>query len=65
MTNILHILFDGPDDAIAQRMIQEHGKNSELEVSVADMSGDAACSADELVDKIFAADKVISWHIRI
>ena len=64
MTSILHILFDGTDDTIAQRMIAEHGKNSELEVSVVDMSIDAALSADELVDKIFAADKVISWHSR-
>lgn len=58
---MLHILFDGPDE-LATRMINEqHASGMALEIKVIDMSAGEA-TADELVDEIFLADKVFSWH---
>lgn len=56
---ILHILFDGPDD-MATRIIREQSASG-MSLKVMDMvAGDI--TADDLVDEIFAADKVFSWH---
>ena len=54
---VLHILTDGPVKAVSgiiEKQAREH------EVEVADLS-QPGVSYDLLVDKIFAADKVISW----
>lgn len=56
---ILHILFDGPDD-MATRIIREQSASG-MSLRVMDMSaGDL--STDDLVEEIFASDKVFSWH---
>lgn len=56
---ILHILFDGPDD-MATRIMREQSASG-MSLKVMDMSaGDL--SSDDLVDEIFLADKVFSWH---
>lgn len=61
---VLHILFDGPDgpDGLATRMISEQRASGLAhEIKVIDMSADEIM-ADDLVDEIFLADKVFSWH---
>jgi len=58
-TRILHILFDGPDD-LAARMIEGHSAEGHS-LKVIDMSEDRT-DAHVLVDEIFIADKVFSWH---
>lgn len=57
---VLHILFDGPDE-LASRMVREHEAMEDIVLKVMDMSA-GALSAAELVDEIFASDKVFSWH---
>lgn len=54
---ILHILNDGPN-ADAQSIIDEHGK--EHEVEVIDLA-ESSISYEALVGKIEQCDKVISW----
>ena len=56
---ILHILFDGPDD-LAGRMIEAQEVTG-YTLKVVDMS-EGAADAHALVDEIFAAEKVFSWH---
>ena len=57
---ILHIMFEGPE-SLATEMIEEHRADASIEVKVIDMLSDPV-SADTLVDEIFSADKVFSWH---
>ncbi len=52
---ILHILNDGPTDLSTQITDVQKQDN---EVKVVELSG---VSHEELVDEIFANDKVISW----
>ncbi len=59
-SSILHILFEGSED-LASEMIEVHRADSSLEVKVIDMI-ESPVSADVLVDEIFSADKVFSWH---
>jgi len=57
MTKILHILRDGPaEDAL--EIIKWHAEQHEVEV--VDLS-EPNVAYDELIDKIAACDKVISW----
>jgi len=58
---ILHILFDGPDDLAARIIRQQSGPGTGLDVRVVDMSADEV-KAGELLEEIFAADKVLSWN---
>jgi hypothetical protein len=55
--NILHILNDGPS-GLSDRIISI--QKQEFAVKVVDLSG-GNVSYDELVDDIFAFDRVISW----
>ncbi len=52
---ILHILNDGPTDLSTQVIDVQKQDN---DVKVIELSG---VSAEELVDEIFASDKVVSW----
>lgn len=54
---ILHILNDGPE-AAATEIIEEQGEHHEVEVI--DLSVHPV-SYSELVEKIAASDKVLSW----
>ena len=54
---VLHILNDGPD-AQAERIIAAQAKDHRVEV--VDLTA-AKVSYDQLVDRIFACDRVISW----
>ena len=54
---ILHLLSDGPE-ATASRIIAAHAK--EHQVKVIDL-GAHEISYEDLVDEIFAHDKVICW----
>jgi hypothetical protein len=54
---VLHVLKDGPEEAetaMAEMQAAEH------EVEIVDLSK-PGISYEELVDRIFASDKVISW----
>ncbi len=53
---VLYILRDEPDETVS-KLIEFHGKDHE--VNVVRLGEDI--SYDELVDKIFQYDKVISW----
>lgn len=55
--HVLHVLKDGPQEAATA--IAEL-QAAELEVEVIDLSR-PVISYEELVDRIFASDKVISW----
>jgi hypothetical protein len=52
---ILHILNDGPTDLSTQVI---DAQKQDHEVKVVELS---ALSHEELVDEIFASDKVVSW----
>ena len=54
---VLHLLGDGPE-AAASQVIAVHAK--EHQVTVIDLSA-RAISYEDLVDEIFAHDKVICW----
>jgi uncharacterized membrane protein len=54
---VLHLLRDGPE-ATATRIIAVHAR--EHQVTVIDL-GARAISYEDLVDQIFAHDKVICW----
>ena len=54
---VLHLLRDGPE-ATASRIIAVHAK--EHQVKVIDL-GAREISYEDLVDEIFAHDKVICW----
>ncbi len=54
---IVHILTDGPDTASGD-VLKLHA--AEHEVEVVDLSG-PDISYEDLIDKIFGSDKVISW----
>ncbi len=54
---VLHLLHDGPE-AMANRIIAMQAK--EHEVTVIDL-GACGISYEDLVDQIFAHDKVICW----
>lgn len=54
---VLHLLRDGPE-ATASRIIAVHAK--EHQVKVIDL-GAREISYEDLVDQIFAHDKVICW----
>ena len=54
---ILHILNDGPEPA-ATEIIEEQGAHHEVEV--VDLTAQPV-SYSELVEKIAASDKVVSW----
>jgi N-methylhydantoinase A/oxoprolinase/acetone carboxylase beta subunit len=56
---ILHVLFDGPDD-LARRMIKGHEATG-ADLKVIDLS-EKELDARALVDEIFRAHKVFSWH---
>lgn len=57
---ILHILFDGPDD-LADRMIEGHEALEDVALKIVDIS-EGNMDSHALVDEIFSADKVFSWH---
>ncbi|MBC8412327.1 MAG: hypothetical protein ISR96_08230 [Nitrospira sp.] len=54
---ILHIINDKQDD-LSRKVIEFQSDDSELRVIEL---ASKAVSYDELVDEIFASDKVISW----
>jgi len=54
---VLHLLRDGPE-AAASRIIAVHA--NEYQVKVVDLSA-REISYEDLVDQIFAHDKVICW----
>lgn len=55
---ILHILLDGPTD-LSERIIGTQASGHD--VQTIDLSlGDIAY--EDLVDRIFAHDRVVSWH---
>ncbi|UCE89697.1 MAG: hypothetical protein JSW10_02345 [Pseudomonadota bacterium] len=54
---ILHILNDGPEPG-AREIIEEQGEHHEVEV--VDLSVQSV-SYSELVEKIAASDKVLTW----
>lgn len=54
---VLHLLNDGPETAPGDILKLQ---TAELDVEVIDLSR-TDLSYEELVDKIFASDKVISW----
>jgi len=55
--HVLHVLINGPDKAAAA--IAEL-QAAEAEVEIVDLSRPGV-SYEDLVDRIFASDKVISW----
>lgn len=55
--HVLHLLNDGPEAACVELLRLQ---SAEFEVEVIDLSK-ADVSYEELVDKIFASDKVVSW----
>ncbi len=56
-TKILHILNDGPTE-LSNQMIDVHSR--ECHVEVVDLKK-KEISYEELVDKIFSCERVISW----
>ncbi len=56
-TKILHILNDGQNE-LADQIIEVHCK--ECQVKVVDLNK-KEISYDDLVEKIFSCDRVISW----
>lgn len=54
---VLHLLKDGPQ-AVCREIVELQA--AEHEVEVIDLTA-AAVPYDELVDKIFASDRVICW----
>ena len=54
---ILHILNDGPTE-LSDQMIDVH--SGECQVEIVNL-GEKEISYDELVDKIFSSERVISW----
>ncbi len=54
---ILHILNDGPTE-LSDQMIDLNSNEHQIEVV---NLGEKAISYDELVDKIFSCERVISW----
>jgi len=54
---ILHILNDGPTE-LSDQMIDLN--SNEYQAEVVNL-GEKAISYDELVDKIFSCERVISW----
>jgi len=55
--HVLHVLIDGPEEAAtAIARLQA----AEIEVEVVDLTT-SGISYEDLVDRIFASDKVISW----
>jgi len=55
--NVLHLLCDGPE-AAASRIVAVHAR--EHQVKVIDLST-REVSYEDLVDEIFAHDRVICW----
>lgn len=55
--HILHILSDGPTK-LSDQIIDVHAREHEVEVVELKES---ETSYEDLVDKIFASDRVISW----
>lgn len=54
---ILHILNGGPTD-LSDQVIDENSREHQVEIV---NLGEKEISYDELVDKIFSCDRVISW----
>ena len=57
MTKILHLLRDGPSDEVLE-IIKAQSEGHEVEIY--DLT-EPGVVYDELIDKIEACDKVISW----
>ena len=55
--HILHILNDGPTE-LSSQMIDAHSR--ECQIEVVDLKK-KDISYEDLVDKIFSCDRVISW----
>jgi hypothetical protein len=55
---ILHLLNDGPDSSVPEEILEVQAE--EHEVEVLDLTH-LTLSYEELIERIFAADKVMSW----
>ncbi len=56
-TQVLHILNDGPDE-LSDQIIDAHSR--ECKVEVVDLNK-REISYEELTDKIFSCEQVVSW----